>query len=82
MKASRKLKGGGLGFRRKEGRDGGINRKKYAGWRHLRTLLWTLYPLNCENKGALFFTFVVLCLAVLLTNELSKCGSCLKPLDH
>ena len=28
----------GSGFRRKEGRDGGINRKKLAGWWDLRTL--------------------------------------------
>ena len=33
----------GSGFRCKEGRDGGINRKKKAGWRDLRTLLWTLF---------------------------------------
>ena len=34
----------GSGFRRKEGRDGGINRdrEKWAGRRDLRTLLWTL----------------------------------------
>jgi len=28
----------------KKGRDGGINRKKWAGKRDLRTLLWTLVP--------------------------------------
>ena len=32
----------GSGFRRKEGRDGGVNREKWAGRRDLRTLLWTL----------------------------------------
>ena len=41
----------GSGFRRKEGRDGGINRKKWAGRRDLRTLIVnphiTVY--NCKK---------------------------------
>ena len=39
----------GSGFRRKEGRDGGINREKWAGKQDLRTLLWTFKP-HCTQR--------------------------------
>ena len=41
----------GSGPRRKEGRDGGINRGKWAGRRDLRTLLWTL-SVECRKDKA------------------------------
>ena len=36
----------GLGFRRKEGQDGGITRDKWEGWQDVRTLLWMLKQTN------------------------------------
>jgi len=44
---------GGIGIPKKKGRDGGINRKKWAGKRDLRTLLWTLVYDN-RQKNCLF----------------------------
>ena len=43
-----------LRFRRKEERDSGINREKWAGSRDLRTLLWTLKLLSSELKVCAF----------------------------
>ena len=42
---------GGLGFRHKKGRDGGINREKWAGRRNLKTLLWTLILVSSKIYG-------------------------------
>ena len=50
----------GSGFQCKEGRDGGIDREKWAGKRDLRTLLWNLLKYisdDCQSQWKTFYNF-------------------------
>ena len=65
----------GSGFRQKEGRDGWINREKWARRRDLRTLLWTLnnsflISSFCSSTSICTFHNCYLCLYRLVANHL------------